>query len=165
MYPDGTTQPIEYASRTLNSAERNYSQLEKEAVALIFGIKRFHFYVYGRTFRLVTNHKPLQVIFDPKEGVPSVAASRLQRWTLILSGYQYELVYKMSKDNAEPDCFSRLPLPTEDNEEQCDDIDLFFGLWFDTLPATCRYIAKQTMKDSVHTKVAQFTPAGSPRTV
>lgn len=92
---------------------------------------------------MVTDHKLLQAIFKSKKGAPSVAASRLQRWSLILSGYQYELVYETSKDNAEPNCFLRLPLPTVDNEEEGDYVDSFFGLWFDNLPVTCRDIAKQ----------------------
>ena len=53
---DGTERPIAYASRTLNASERNYSQLEKEG---IFGIKKFHDYVFGRPFELITDHKPL----------------------------------------------------------------------------------------------------------
>ena len=57
--PDGTERPIAYSSRTLTASERNYSQLEKEGLACIFGIKKFHDHVFGRTFELVTDHKPL----------------------------------------------------------------------------------------------------------
>lgn len=54
----GQCRPIAYASRTLSKAETGYSQIEKEALALVFGVKRFHYYLYGRTFVLVTGHKP-----------------------------------------------------------------------------------------------------------
>ena len=47
LYNDGTERPIAYASRTLTSSERNYTQLEKEALSLVFGIKKFHPYIYG----------------------------------------------------------------------------------------------------------------------
>ena len=57
--PDGSDRPIVYASRTLNTAECNYSQLEKEGLACIFGVKKFHDYIFGRHFELVTDYKPL----------------------------------------------------------------------------------------------------------
>lgn len=59
--------PIAYASRTLTNAERGYSQLEKEALSLIFGVKSFYQYVFGREFILETDHKPLIFIFDEKK--------------------------------------------------------------------------------------------------
>ena len=87
LYHDGTERPIAYASRTLTSSERNYTQLEKEALSLVFGIKKFHPYIYGREFQLLTDHKPLTTILGPKAGIPSLAAARLQRWALLLSSY------------------------------------------------------------------------------
>ena len=56
--PDGFEKPIGYASRTLNKAEKNYSQLE-EGLSLVFDIKKFYPYVFGCSFELVTDHKPL----------------------------------------------------------------------------------------------------------
>ena len=79
VMPDGTEHPIAFASCTLSPSERNYAQLEKEALSLDFGIKRFYQYLYGRKFTLVTDHKPLLAILGPKKGILPLAAARLQR--------------------------------------------------------------------------------------
>ena len=89
--PDGSERPIAFASRTLTSCERNYAQGEKEALSLVFGIKKFHKYLYGREFILETDHKPLTTILGSHEGIPPLAAARMQRWALLLSAYSYEI--------------------------------------------------------------------------
>ena len=63
---DGSEHPTAYAYRTLTNAERNYSNLQREALALVFGVKKFHQYIYGRHFSLVTDHKPLESFFNEK---------------------------------------------------------------------------------------------------
>ena len=92
--PDRVDKLIAYASRSLSSAEKNYSQLEKEALALIFGVKRFHQFLYGRSFKLITDHKPLATIFGDKQGIAAVSVARLQRWAVILAAYRYTISYK-----------------------------------------------------------------------
>ena len=85
--PNGEERPIAYVSRTLTSSEQNYSQLDKEALSIVNGVRKFHQYLYGQKFLLLTDHKPLTTILGPTRGVPPIAAARLQRWALFLSAY------------------------------------------------------------------------------
>ena len=62
---DGSKKRIAYASRTLSTSECNYTQLEMEALALIYGVQKFHSYLYGQSFILHTDHKPLTAYFGP----------------------------------------------------------------------------------------------------
>ena len=154
---DGSVQPIAFTSRTLSKAERGYAQLEREALALIFGVKQFHKYLVGRSFTLVTDHRPLLKILGPKEGVPSLAAARLQRWALILSAYNYNLEFTSGATNKEADMLSRLPVPVDvidPNEE-------IYGLdYCEHLPVTSKEVATETSRDPVLRKAYQQTLCG-----
>lgn len=107
---DGSQRPVAFVSRTLTNAEKNYSQIHREALAIIFCMKKFHQYIFGRRFTLLTDHKPLVSIFGPDTGIPSMTASRMQRWAIILSAYTYDIEY-VKTDNNSADGLSRLPLP------------------------------------------------------
>ena len=81
---NGTEQPIGYVSRTLSKTEQNYLQIEKEGLACVFGVKRFHSYLYGHHFTLITDHKPLLSLFGERRAIPPQASARIQRWALTL---------------------------------------------------------------------------------
>jgi len=100
VFPNGSERPVAYVSKTLSASERNYSQLEKEALSLIFGIHKFHQYLYGRTFTLVTDHQPLTTIFSDKKGILPLAAAQLQRWALQLSAHHYTIQLQSTKAHA-----------------------------------------------------------------
>ena len=85
IMPDGTERPIAFASRTLNSAEKRYSQIDKEALSIVWSVKKFELYLVGRHFTLITDHRPLLSIFSPTKGVNSTTAARLQRYALYLA--------------------------------------------------------------------------------
>ena len=160
---DSTERPIAFASRTLSSSERNYSQLEKEALSIIYGVKKFHSYLYGRTFTLETDHKPLTTIFGPHTAVPTLAAARLQRWALILSAYQYQIVYRRSQDHGNADALSRCPVAETSNPEG-KEAEIFYFTYLDELPVNARDISEATRKDPVLSRVLDFTLRGWPST-
>ena len=66
---DGQERPIAYASR----------QIEREALSIVYGVKKFHQFLYGRKFTLVTDHQPLLALLSPKAAIPTMAASLMQR--------------------------------------------------------------------------------------
>ena len=95
--PDGREAPVAFYSRTLSKAEQNYAQIDKEALAIVAGIKKFHDYVYGRQFTIFTYHKPLLGIFAPDKQCPQILSTRMLRWSIFLNGYQYDLAHRSGK--------------------------------------------------------------------
>ena len=162
--PDGTERPIAFASRTLTSAEKNYAQLEKEALSLVFGVKKFHQYLYGRKFTLITDHKPLTTILGPKTGIPSLAAARLQRWAILLSAYDYVIQYKSTNDHCNADSLSRLPLPSADQPSGLE-VSIFNIGQVQALPVTFRDIQTATRQDKILGKVFTYVQNGWPTQV
>ena len=100
--PVGSDRPIAYASRVLNRAEQNYSTTEKELLAIVWAVKHFRPYVYGVKFKIVTDHKPLTWLFSVND-----PGSRLIRWRLKLEEYDYEIIHKAGRANANADALSR----------------------------------------------------------
>lgn len=103
-------QPIAYASRALTQAESNYSQLDREALAIIYATTYFFNYVFGRHFLLVTDNEPLSRIFHPDRPLPQMTSARLLRYASFLSGLDYSVRCKKAKENENVDCLSRVPI-------------------------------------------------------
>ena len=79
VFPDGSQKAIALASRSLTPAERNYSQIEKEALGIIFVIKMSHKMLNWYCFTLIIDHKSFLSIFGSKKGIPAYTAKHLQR--------------------------------------------------------------------------------------
>ena len=109
--PDGTEKPVGFVSRTLTEMEKKYSQIEKEGLACVFGVRKFDAYLFGRHFTLQTDHKPLMTLFNETKGIPVQASARIKRWALSLSAYEYTIACRTTKQHANADAMSRLPLP------------------------------------------------------
>ena len=165
VMPDCSEHPISFASRMLTAAERNYTQLEKEALALVFGIKKFHPYLFGRKFTLVTDHRPLLAILGPKKMIPPLAAARMQRWALLLSSYSYDLEFRTSEKHANEDGLSRLPLHTTSPAGYSREPTIFNIFQIESLPITAVNIQRAARKDRTLSKVFNYTKRVWPPTV
>ena len=168
---NGTERPIEYISRTLTKSERNYSMIEKEALAIVWAFKRLHLYLFGRPFTLVTDHKPLESIFHPSRGIPSMVAGRLQQWSLFLSGYTYKIQFRPTGKHCNADLCSRFPLPLDTSAEtrefdvelteefEIKPLDTVFSVHYfgDDKPLIdAELIASHTRRDKTLGRVLQF---------
>uniref|UniRef100_A0A914LN86 RNA-directed DNA polymerase n=1 Tax=Meloidogyne incognita TaxID=6306 RepID=A0A914LN86_MELIC len=162
-FPNGTEKAVEHGAVTFTPAQRNYSQIEKEALALVFAVQKFHRMIYGRHFTLLTDHKPLLAIFGSKTGIPIYSASRLQRWAIILSNYNFDIKYVKTTAFGKADVLSRLianyPRPEEDilianisADTECF-VNKVFGTVTNDLPISANEIANETENDLILQKL------------
>ena len=122
---DGWERPIAFALRTLSKTEKNYSQIDKEALARVWGVKKFHLYLFGHHFTLVTDHEPLTLIFHPKKGIPAMTVARLQRNALFLAGFIYSIEYMNTTQHGNADGLSRLPVTRDSGRWTVDPVEVF----------------------------------------
>ena len=73
-------------------------------------MRKFHQYLYGLQFKMVTDHKPLLGLFAEDVALPVRAAGRVLRWAMLLSAYNYKLEYRPGDKNGNADGLSRLPM-------------------------------------------------------
>ena len=150
---DVTEQPITFASLALSVPEKKYAQLDKEALAIVFGVKRFHQNLYRKKFSILSVHKRLQYFLGETKEIPTTASSRLQRWALTLSAYDYTPGYKPGDQHTTTDALSHLllrdhpkdiPLPGE--------MVLLFEI-LNSSPLTATEIRTLTDKDPLLSRV------------
>lgn len=167
---DGTRKAVYYASRSLNSSERKYSQIEKEALALIFAVTKFHKFIYGRKFLLQTDHKPLLAIFGSKKGIPAHSANRIQRWALIMLQYNFIIEYVNTNSFAYADVLSRL-INEHDNQDEDfiiasagidNEINYVFNDNIKNLPIKYSELANETDNDNTLQTVIDYMENGWP---
>eukprot|EP00731_Ephydatia_muelleri_P009248 Em0004g1586a len=106
---NGVERVISYWSRQLNKAERNYSTVEREALAVVAAVKEFYPYLYGRTFTLFTDHNPLTSLQGLKD-----TGGRITRWLLFLQQFDMKVLYRPGRNNGNADGLSRRPQGMED---------------------------------------------------
>lgn len=157
----GEERPITFASRTLTSAEKTYSQIEKEALGIVWGIKHFQMYLYGRHFSLITHHKPLVAIFHPHKGIPLSTAARLQRYTVFISGLDFYIEYRNTKQHGHADGLTTLAVNTYNQPRRWVRGALlrvvFHMSQLKALPVSASEVKRWTAQDPVQCRVYEAT--------
>lgn len=156
---NGVEKPVLFASSTLSPAEKNYSQPQREALSIIFALKKFYKYIYGKKFTILSDAQSLRDIFNPKKGISPVAAARFQRWAIYLSMYDYEIKHKSGSKMGNVDALSRLPL----NDETEIDVDYINFINFgEDIPIESKDIQEHTQLDPILRKVYEYVLYGWP---
>ena len=99
--------PVAFMSRTLNSCEKNYPAIEKEATAIIEAVRKWSHFLKGRTFILTTDQRSVSFMFD-KSNRGKIKNTKIMMWRLELSQYHYEIRHKPGKEMTAADTFSRI---------------------------------------------------------
>ena len=87
---NGGTNIVAYASHSLTDCKSCYSQTEREALAVVWETEHFHLYLYGSSFQIITDHKPLETIFN---NPTCKATARLQKLQLCLQPYKTKMIF------------------------------------------------------------------------
>lgn len=170
-FPDTSEKAIAHAARALLPAEKNYSQIEKEALALIFAVTKFHRFLHGRKFTLSTDHKPLLAIFGSRKGIPAHTANRLQRWALTLLSYDFTIEHIGTTKFGHADALSRLMKQTPTNTEETviatismvdAEVHQVIAENVRQLPVTSAMIIKATADDKFLQLVSQYLRSSWP---
>ena len=153
--------PVQFASRSLNYAEKNYSNVEREPLSLLFGCGKLKQFLLGAKFNIRNDQQPLGKLLAYNSGVPSTSSARIQRWALKISQFHYVFQYSKGSANVNSDCLSRLPLPETIHE--CEPYELIFVL--DNIDAhiiTCDNIREQNDKDKNLVELEHYIKHGTP---
>ncbi|XP_065075510.1 uncharacterized protein K02A2.6-like [Ochlerotatus camptorhynchus] len=155
-FSDGSIKVVQHASRALTKAEQNYSQPDREGLAIIFAVTKFHKMIFGRRFRLQTDHAPLVRIFGSKKGIPVYTANRLQRFALTLLLYDFDIEYVPTEKFGHADLLSRLISQHAKPEED-------YIIASVTLEEDVRVVAQSTQADPLLRKVYRYIQNGWPQ--
>lgn len=162
---NGQERPVLFASRALTKAEKNYPILHREALAIVFAMEKFYRYVFGRRVKIVTDHKPLESIFGERKSKPAVAASRLQRYIVRMSIFDFEISAIKGKDNAIADCLSRLPCKgdvSEKDEDEAKFVSINSVSKQDAVNLNLKLVQRETAADEKLKVIVNFVKTGWP---
>lgn len=150
----------------------NGRPIEKEALAVVYMLKKFHKYLFGRKFGIYSDHQPLVGLLGHDKPIPAMSSARVQRWALQIAAYDYKSVYRKSQVIGNADALSRLPLQNTGDvytdgmytdDVYTDDVYVSFSM-LDELPPSAEDIKGETRKDKLLSKMF-YTQVGWPSKV
>lgn len=163
--PDGHERPCYFVSRALTDTEKGYSVIDKEALGVVYALKKFYPYIYGTKFTIRTDHRPLLGILGENKEIPVFSSRRMQRWALSLAAFDYTLEYIKGDTNHLADHLSRNPdLKQEleiENEEEAAGVHYIVGAGLNVVSAD--ELKEATENDAGLRKVRQYIFNGWPR--
>ena len=107
---EGKEHPIAYGSQTLTVHQKNYDTTQLEALAVIWALKKYRHYLYGKKFKIITDHKALVWLLNSDKPNQN---SKIVRWRMTLQDYDYEIKHKEGKSHQSVDAMSRIDQPDE----------------------------------------------------
>ena len=142
--------PTVFVSRTLTDTESRYSQIEREFLAIVFGLSRLKKYLIGTNFTVETDHKPIVQLFS--KPIDSLS-NRLQRWMVAIQHFSFTIRHIKGSDNILADALSRNSVSGEPIESETAEYTLCFLL--QSSPLNLKVIAEATEADPVLSKVKE----------
>ena len=121
--------------------------------------KKLHQYLYGNSFRIFTDNKPLLGLFAEHKPIPSLAAAKVQRWALFLAAYNYKLEYRAGSLNGNADCLSRLP-PGAQEQNVAPSTNRVHMMNLVDAPVTVAAVRSETRRDPILCRVHDYTMKG-----
>ena len=112
-----------YLSRKLSSTAFNYSNIEKEALAIVWSMERAQNFLLGKKFHLKSDHKPLEFLFNPRKELSRVTSSRIVRWDIKILAFDFDSIYVKGNTIPHVDALSRLRFQSENGEKNENSVD------------------------------------------
>ena len=142
-----------YSSRRLNNTEFNYSNIEKEALAIVWTTTRARHFLIGKKFLLRSDHRPLEFIFNSRKDLPKVTASRILRWAIRLMAFDFDIEYAKGNSTPRVDALSRLWFYKESKDKTKEEFEDTFLHWVETDVLSLDRMAAETRHDPVLSRI------------
>ena len=156
--------PVHYASRVTTETESRYSQFDREALAVMFGVNKFHSYLYGRKFKLLVDNLPLVSVFGNKKPLTDTLSPRIIRWKCKLNCYDYSIEFVKGQNNV-ADWLSRSGVGSAAETKTAEgvpEIDEKIFLIEEEMSISSKKIQEETQRDKTLRRVFEYVKKGWP---